>query len=194
MSFQSSARTVRNRSRPLGYRVRAFYQCIEVFPPFGFHATRQQLRRIYGVAGGEWTDAQLLQAVDLLEHARRSWVAARDGADVRTHQPESHYNRPPPEGGVPFGVWLATYFGQDENAQRWHLAGTSTCTGCGHLLVLHLRGCWGCLTDAGVDREQSCQRLLLRDPEQPHDPLRRVTVVWPGPWREWRGRRPPRRP
>jgi hypothetical protein len=52
MSFQSSARTVRDRSRPLGYRVRAFYQCIEVFPPFGFCATRQQLRRICGVTGG----------------------------------------------------------------------------------------------------------------------------------------------
>jgi hypothetical protein len=174
VSFESSARTVRDRSRPLGYRVRAFYQCIESFPPFGFHATRQQLRRIFGVTAGEWTDEQLLQGIDLLEQARRSWVAARDGADVRTHQPEDRYNRPLPEDGVPYGVWLATYFGEPTNAERWGVADLGTCPACSHLLVVHGRsvGCWGCLTSAGVGVERSC-RLP--------SPLLRASLMIPRP-------------
>ncbi len=111
------------------------------------------------MTGGQWTDEQLLHGIDLLEQARRSWVAARDGADVRTHQPEDRYNRPLSEDGVSYGVWLTTYFGADTNAEQWGVADLGTCTACSHLLVAHglVVGCWGCVSTGGVGWERSCQ-------------------------------------
>lgn len=158
MSFQASARVVRDASRPLGLRVLAFSQCIGVFSPFGFTASREQLRTINGVTGGQWTEKQLLHGLDLLEQARRSWSAARDGADVHTYQPENRYHRPLPDNGVSFGVWLAAWLGQDSNAERWGVAHLGMCPNCAHLLVLHGQpGCWGCVTDMGLDHSRSCR-------------------------------------
>lgn len=159
MSFTSSARTVRDRSRPTGHRVRAFHQCIESFAPFGYEPTRRLLRRVLDVTSGAWTDEQLLHGIDLLEQARRSWVAARDGADVRTHRPASRYNLPPLEGGVPFGQWLVAWAHEDGIAERWRTAEVGTCTDCAHLLVLHRqsRGCWACAIDPAVGWERCCR-------------------------------------
>lgn len=198
MSFQSSARTVRDLSRPLGHRVSALHQCVESFSPFGFQATRLQLRRVLHVTSAGWTDEQLLHGIALLEQARRSWIAARDGADVRTYQPENRVNRPLPEGGVPFTVWLATYLGEEANAERWGVAHIGPCTACGHLLVVHRRwGCLACVVEAGAHWDQSCQ---VRSPLEPFvhvDPQ----SVSDGAWRwmrslleDWRHRRLQRRP
>lgn len=180
----------------MGCRVQALHQCIDFFSPFGFQATRLQLRRILSVTGAGWTDGQLINGLSLLEQARASWVAARDGADVRTYQPENRLNRPLPDGGVMFPVWLAAYLGEDANAERWGVADIGACTACGHLRVVHRRwACLACLADTGVSAERSCQFPSPLGPETQGAPSLPSNTTWfRSLWAGQRGRRRQRRP
>ena len=73
MSFNASAKRVRDRHQPVARRVSCLCECLERFSPFGFQTTRQRLRFVVGAAESGWTEDQLVGALEILETARASW-------------------------------------------------------------------------------------------------------------------------
>ncbi len=72
MSFNRDARTVRDESAPLAYRVRALRQCVSRYAPYGYAATLEYLRERYGPLD---EPSSLVPAVAALETSRRVWLA-----------------------------------------------------------------------------------------------------------------------
>ena len=90
MSWSATARGVRDSARPLGYRVTALHSLLaNHHAPLGFEETREELRRRVGAsptlvspdwapARQSWTEAQLLEALMLLEESRVSHLTYRN--------------------------------------------------------------------------------------------------------------------
>jgi hypothetical protein len=74
---------VRNGRVPFGRRVMCLHECLEQFNLFGFTATRSRLRVMVDTSGTDWTERQLLEAMDALADARRSWIAYLHNAEER---------------------------------------------------------------------------------------------------------------
>jgi hypothetical protein len=51
------------------------HECLERFNLFGFTATRARLRAMVHASAEDWTESQLLDAMNALGDARRSWLA-----------------------------------------------------------------------------------------------------------------------
>ncbi len=120
MSFEANAQRVRDPSQPLGQRVTALHHCIEKHAPFGFEATRQELRRRVGAQGFRmdvrrgyrtdlWTEDQVVAAVELLDESRRSWLAYRRAFAARRREEKAMGWRQPTKddlAGLEKHEWL----------------------------------------------------------------------------------------
>ncbi len=111
MSFAADAPRVRDESLPLGRRVKALHQCIQMHSPLGFENTRQALRRRVGATDHRWTALvpfrrtlwtgdQLVAALDLLEESRRTWVAYQQAFATRRRAEKPKGWRQPTRGDL----------------------------------------------------------------------------------------------
>lgn len=118
------------------------HECLEQFNLFGFTTTRTRLRDMVGASGRGWTEAQLLEAMNHLAGARKSWIAYLHQAEERRgiQKPAVPALDRPPKWGW-HNEWLETYL-TDETARRWLVADLGECVECGHHLIHH--GTWAC--------------------------------------------------
>jgi hypothetical protein len=102
MSWSAFAKRVRESDRPLGQRVNALHSLLaNHHAPLGFEATRERLCDAVGVAhSGKWTDAQILQALLLLEESRRNHLAYRDAFASRRRGEKAAGRRQPTRGDL----------------------------------------------------------------------------------------------
>lgn len=142
VSFSGSEKRVRDGHQPIGRRVMCLHGCLEQFNLFGFTATRARLRAMVEASGDDWTEDQLLSAMDALADARRSWVTHLKLA-------EEHRRAEKPAVASPHrpihwswrNEWLEDYLTSDM-AVRWMVTGLGECSECDHLLIHH--GTWAC--------------------------------------------------
>ena len=142
VSFSGSAKRVTDWREPLGRRVVCLHGCLEQFNLFGFTATRERLRAMVGVAPEGWAETQLLEALDALSDARRSWIAHLKRAEQRRRAEKPAVA--PPSRRIDWAwhnEWLEGYLTGDM-AGRWMVTGLGECAECGHLLIHH--GTWAC--------------------------------------------------
>src|SRR3954447_159895 len=143
MSFAATARRVRDSTQPFGRRVSYLHGCLESFSLFGYHATRAKLRAAVGASGPGWTEKQVLDALDLLESAQRSWATFLAEESVRRRELKRRdwgAYRSARFGGV-FQAWLEAYL-DGGHANEWGVADADDCIECGHRLIHH--GPYGC--------------------------------------------------
>ncbi|MDX6480479.1 MAG: hypothetical protein QOG85_989 [Gaiellaceae bacterium] len=161
MSFAASARRVRDGTQPFGRRVACLHGCLEQFNVFGFHTTRQKLRRVVG-AGSGWTEQQLLDALELLESAKQSWSTF--WAESLTQQralKKLDRNRSRPSPAALFVAWREEYLDSGQ-AETWLLSDAGDCKKCGHRLIHHGRSfCEACWIDPEIPWESQCRVELL---------------------------------
>jgi hypothetical protein len=118
------------------------HECLEQFNLFGFTATRARLRAMVGASGDGWTTAQLLEAMDALADARRSWITHLKRA--QESRSDEKPGTAPPNRQIQWGWhndWMEAYLTGDM-AARWMVTGLGDCAECDHLLIHH--GTWAC--------------------------------------------------
>jgi hypothetical protein len=149
VSFSGSEKRVRDGREPFGRRVMCLHECLEQFNLFGFTATRARLRAMVNASGDDWTEVHLLDAMDALADARRSWVAY-----LRQAQERRSAEKPgvaPPRRPIEWGwhnEWLEDYLTGDM-AARWLVTNLGECSECNHPLIHH--GTWACRVCSASD-------------------------------------------
>jgi hypothetical protein len=80
----------------MGQRVSSLHSLLaNEHAPLGFEATRTFLRAKAGVTGRTWTEAQLLDALALLEQSRQSHLRYREAWDRRRSLDKARGRRQP---------------------------------------------------------------------------------------------------
>jgi hypothetical protein len=161
MSFSASARRALNTDRPFGQRVMCLHECLERFNLFGFEATRCRLRYMVGARSPGWTEAQLVEAIDALSQAKRSWVIfARREMDEQRSPLLADNPRKLSQAELKI-LWIEEYL-RGALADLWHVANLGYCGRCGHHQIHHgsRPGCAACIADPAVRWEDRCHEKL----------------------------------
>jgi hypothetical protein len=161
MSFAATARRARDTTQPFGRRVSYLHACLESFNLFGYHATRAKLRAVVGAIGPGWTERQMLDALDLLEPAQRSWSAFLTNEMARRRafkRLDWNAYRGVRFGGA-FQAWLEEYL-DSGHASDWDVAAAGDCSECGHRLIHH-----------GSSRCRACTWDFVWEPTIPIDQI-----------------------
>jgi hypothetical protein len=169
VSFRGSEKRVRDGREPFGRRVMSLHECLEQFNLFGFTATRERLRAMVSASDEGWTEAQLIEAMDALADARRSWVLHLQRAEARrsAEKPEAT----PPGRSIALrwhNEWLESYLAGDM-AARWMVEGLGPCAECDHLLIHHgTWACQGCSATSDIPWDARCRvKLPMAAPGSP---------------------------
>ncbi|GEA87142.1 hypothetical protein CCE01nite_10910 [Cellulomonas cellasea] len=98
---------MRDPSLPLRYRASSFRSLLNLHAPFGFHGTEQHLCALLGARrtspwpprrARDWTEAELLQALDALEKSRASHLRYRAVLAERRSREKAEHRRQPTRG------------------------------------------------------------------------------------------------
>jgi hypothetical protein len=127
VSWAATARRVRDPSRPLRDRISSFRSLLNMHGPLGFHGSEQHLCALVGARrtspwpprrARDWTEAELLHALDVLEESRASHLRYRAVLAERRTREKAHHRRQPTRGDLEALLRAEWLKDPDEAARR----------------------------------------------------------------------------